>query len=552
MPIKLPTDHTADDPYGATWAWSSGNTVLTITGVTSWSGGAGTVVHATASADAFKSAATGLAVAEDTDIWKYTLASAGPVTSPEITTRFPPLNQGNVTPDASAIGYVDFDKEMDVASFSSHDAFYINESSGHHSAGDPSGTMSIYWSNSNTRLNITGVSGWSGGGGTTVEICSSGESSWHSLDGGILTPGTILWRYRLSQGSGPSGPTPEVVSQIPTLDATGVSSTAAWIITFNTSIDTSSFGSNIIKAGTSPLHTAGWPTGTVTPVWSSGNTVLTLNGWTGWDGGGDQVHLVASFEGIRSYGGRYLPENSTIVRYQIASIPTPITPEVSSRTPTLEATGVASNETLIITFSTSMDTASTQNSITARNGTHTAGSHSGYTSNWSNNNQTLTITNLLWSGGGLTVVNLISSGEGVRSYAGIPMAANTDLWKYTLASQGGGSGPTPEVSSRSPLLDATGVSGSATLSVTFSTTMDTNSSEQSITVHPTLHTAGNPIPSSPSPVWSNGNRTITFSNITGWTGPGKDVYVITNGEGVRSSLGRPMPAGSVLWRYTLQ
>ncbi|MCX5750512.1 MAG: Ig-like domain-containing protein [Candidatus Saganbacteria bacterium] len=306
-----PVLHTAGYPSSSpVCAWSNGDQTFTLSGI-NWPGAAGTRVYVTSTYEGFKSA-QGAFLANATLVWNYTVAGSSTPATPEITSHDPTINATGISQSATL--QVTFDKEMDVAAFSPNNAF--TGEAVIHTAGMPTGEISVSWSPDNKTLIFSGITSWSGGPGSIVSRLTSGES-WRSLEGGIVPPGTQLWKFTLAGGGG--GPTPEVESQIPALDATDISPTSDWVITFTTSMDVNSASEHMMQPGTSPLHTAGSTTGSPSGEWSSDHKTLTITGWTGWNPGGSgaQVNLISSAEALRSYGGVYLPVNSPMWRYRL-------------------------------------------------------------------------------------------------------------------------------------------------------------------------------------------------------------------------------------------
>ncbi|MCX5750982.1 MAG: Ig-like domain-containing protein [Candidatus Saganbacteria bacterium] len=115
---------------------------------------------------------------------------------------------------------------------------------------------------------------------------------------------------------------------------------------------------------------------------------------------------------------------------------------------------------------------------------------------------------------------------------------------------GGGTVETPTIVSRTPTLDATGISQSATLELTFSIAMQTTVAT-AFAKRADTHTAGDYI-GTLAFSWSNGNKTLRITGITSWdAGAGKIVSLLASLEGFRSVQGRALAENSVLWRYTL-
>jgi hypothetical protein len=109
--------------------------------------------------------------------------------------------------------------------------------------------------------------------------------------------------------------------------------------------------------------------------------------------------------------------------------------EISTRTPALNATGIASTASISITFNHSINTAESNKSM-AFGSSHTAGTWEGTLSTtWGAENKTLIISGITgWSSGAAKVVHIISnSTEAFKDYSGNKLANGSTLWKYTLS-----------------------------------------------------------------------------------------------------------------------
>jgi|GEM_PF-4498841 len=122
-----------------------------------------------------------------------------------------------------------------------------------------------------------------------------------------------------------------------------------------------------------------------------------------------------------------------------------------------------------------------------------------------------------------------------------------------------------KITDRLPALDATGLSGTETLSATFNFQIDHTInyllSQESITVDNLFteilkygpnHTGGDPDLSSAALSWSWDSKTMIVSGIGGWTGGASSVIEIVPREGkLVDVFGNALKTSMVIWKFTL-
>lgn len=217
-------------------------------------------------------------------------------------------------------------------------------------------------------------------------------------------------------------------------------------------------------------------------------------------------------------------------------------PVILSRSPSLGATGVASNENIVITFNKKMDTTvNLGNAIKFDNPNNTAsGPTSATTVEWSGDGKTLSIVN---PGGwtidkGLRVYWTVSK-EAFKDEEGKSVIENAVIMDYCLSGFG--------IVGRSPYYGEQNVVHPKTLEVTFSMPISIESFAANRVTPSTEHTAGNP--SVAAFYLSNGNRTINLQ-VSSWQFPASQVALMVSYKLISDETNTYMiPAGTMLWYY---
>lgn len=206
------------------------------------------------------------------------------------------------------------------------------------------------------------------------------------------------------------------------------------------------------------------------------------------------------------------------------STPDTTPPTVISFTPSDGAVNVPVSANITVTFSKSMDTASAQSAFTMNSATPT-GSFS-----WSGNTMTFT------PGANLAVDTIYNCTEGItaKDTSGNALSGGPYTWAFTTDSPADTTPPT--VISVIPLDNATGVSVSSAISVTFSEIMNTASAEGVFSINPVV--AG-------TFSWSGNTMTFTPSANLDQS----KSYICTAGVGAKDAAGNAL-AIPYIWKFT--
>lgn len=212
-------------------------------------------------------------------------------------------------------------------------------------------------------------------------------------------------------------------------------------------------------------------------------------------------------------------------------------PVIIERFPVSGIGGIGSSETLWIKFSKSMDTNSSSISdfinkikiapdMTA---TVTFYPFPSPEATWSEDDSKLTITNVFFVSNPGNRIHIQSSREAFQDVNGLFLTENADLWNFTLSGL--------NIVDRYPTIDATISNVPTTIVATFDNSVVTVSFAPGTGEG---HTAGTPIPSSPTYTWSDSDKTLSIENISWEASSGTvdityeaiDIYgnVVTNGQ----------------------
>lgn len=223
-------------------------------------------------------------------------------------------------------------------------------------------------------------------------------------------------------------------------------------------------------------------------------------------------------------------------------------PAILSRSPTIEATGVPSNETMTLTFNKKMNTdlSQLQNWIRFYNQYDTALYPATYESiSWSSDGKTLTILNPgEWLGGDGSRVYWTASKEGFRDENGNYLMEGTVLFNYYMSGFG--------IVGRSPYYGEGNITHPRTLEVTFSSPISIESYLEFPFTASSEHTAGMMYPFPPTIdtyYLSNGNRTINMY-ISSYDAAGQVAIIVSPESQIwNESKTDSVPGGTFMWYY---
>lgn len=292
--------------------------------------------------------------------------------------------------------------------------------------------------------------------------------------GGINLPSQYTFSFTTAGGT----PTPPTVTNTnPTNGANNVPVTTTIAITFSKAMN---------KSVTEPAVSAS-PSITWTPAWTSGDTIATFTPSANLQAG--TLYTVTITTAAKSADGANMASQYQF-SFTTASGPAP--PTVTSTSPTNNSNNIPVNTKISITFSLAMDKTVTEGAISAN--PSITGSFA-----WDGASKIAT-----WTPGTNLQTNTkytITISKAAKSQAGTNME-NPYVFSFTTAAGSGGDKWPPVVSSTNPTDGATNVDKSTTVSITFNESMDKTATNGAVSISPG---------SMSSPIWSNGDRTVTFS-----------------------------------------
>jgi len=221
-------------------------------------------------------------------------------------------------------------------------------------------------------------------------------------------------------------------------------------------------------------------------------------------------------------------------------------PVIIERFPVAGAGGVGTNETMWIKFSKSMDTTglTSIDSLASKikfssDMTATVTFYPDATPEviWSDDDTKMTFTNIFFVANAGSRIHYQASMEAFQDRNGLYLAESTDLWNFTLSGLC--------VVSRSPTNDSSVPNSPMTLVATFDNSVSTGTFTAGLGIS---HTAGAPIPSSPSIAWSNSNKTVSIGNITWEASPPKVVDITYEATDIYGNVTR----NGQLFKFNLQ
>ena len=317
--------------------------------------------------------------------------------------------------------------------------------------------------------------------------------------GGIKLPSQYTFSFTIAGGT----PTPPTVTNTnPTNGANNVPMTTTIAITFSKAMN---------KSATEPAVTVS-PAIIWTPAWTSGDTIATFTPSANLQAG-TQYTITISTAAKSADGGNMASQ----YQFSFTTASGPVPPTVTSTNPANNSNNIPVNTKIAITFSVAMDKTVTETAITA-NPSITG------TFAWDVASKVVT-----WSPSASLQTNTkhtVTISKAAKSQAGTNMA-NPHVFSFTTAVGGGGDTWAPIVSSTNPTNGATNIDKTTIVSITFNESMDKTATNGAVSINPG---------SISSPVWSNGDKTVTFSTtLTNGT-----TYTVTVSTSARDIAGNPM------------
>ena len=307
---------------------------------------------------------------------------------------------------------------------------------------------------------------------------------------------------------------PLVTSTDPLSNSTGVALTSKLSVSFNvamepTTITTSTF---TLAQGSTPVS------GTVTYTGTTATFTPAINLLP------NKIYTGTITTGAKSTAGKALASNFT-VSFTTGAAPDILAPTVSSTDPLNNATNVARNKVVALTFSEAMNSSTINaTTFTLKQGTTAVSGTVAY----SGTTGTFTPTTIL----ALSTVYTATITTGAKDVAGNALVVNT-VWSFTT-------GAAPTVTSTDPLNNATGVARNKVVALTFSGAMDPS----------TISTSTFTLMQGTTPV----SGTVAYSGTTGTFTPTtilalSTVYTATISTGAKDLAGNALAANTV-WSFT--
>ena len=322
---------------------------------------------------------------------------------------------------------------------------------------------------------------------------------------------------------------PTVVSTVPADLATGVPTNSTISATFSEAMDpatlnTTTFTVRPTAGGANVAGTVTYSAGTNTATFTPTNPLAAGTAYT-----------VTITTGAKDAAGNGLAANKTWTFATLDTTP----PTVTSVSPANNATSVATNATVQVTFSEAMDPATiTSTNIVLRNTGTSAVVPATVTYNSTTNVATLTPTGPLSNSTGYTLTVTTA----VKDVAGNSLASQFTS-QFTTAALADTTAPT--ITARNPSPNATNVATNTTVTVTFSESMDASTiNGTNIKLAPTS-SLGTPVAATVT--YSAATNTATLTP----TAPlGSSVnYTVTVTTGVEDVAGNALAAQST-WTFT--
>jgi methionine-rich copper-binding protein CopC/protocatechuate 3,4-dioxygenase beta subunit len=422
--------------------------------------------------------------------WNWTTGAGPDVTPPNITATIPVNMAIGVALNQDVV--ITFSEPMDTTTFT------------YTSLPDPGGWIWT-WSVGDTIAT---------GSHTDFAACSVYNFTVNAADdlaGNPLAPGPVPNPWNWTTGNCDVTP-PQISVTNPVNMATGVALNQAVVITFSEAIDTATFMYNVIP------NPGGWLWS-----WSGGNTIATgtHNNFAGMTTYNFTVTAADDLAGNPlAAGGVANPWNWTTMALDI----TP--PTITTTSPVNMATGVATNQDVVITFSEPINTGTFAYTIVPN--------PFGWIWTWSAGDTVVTGSHLDFAAS--TTYNMTVTAA--DDLAGNPLGpgAVANPWNWTT-----GAGPDltpPEISSTAPANLATGVPTTQDVVITFSEAIDTSTFTYTMV----------PDPGSWTWVWSGGDTIVTGTHADFTVSTTYNITVTAADD----LVGNPLAAGAVPnpWEWT--
>ena len=251
---------------------------------------------------------------------------------------------------------------------------------------------------------------------------------------------------------------PVITARTPGTAATGVAVTANVTVTFNEAMDAAT-----INATTLELRDSTNAVVSAAVTYDANNRVATLDPGADLVAGATYTAIVrggATDPRVKDAAGNAL---SADAQWTFTTVP-PAVPTVTAVAPANNATSTVATANATATFSVAMDPVTLTTSTFVLRDNNNVMVPAVVTYNATNRVATLDPTASLL--GGVTYTATVVSGvAGAKSTAGVPLAADR-VWSFAVE------GAAPTVTARSPAVGATGVSGTANVTATFSEAID--------------------------------------------------------------------------------
>ncbi|MBX6311548.1 MAG: Ig-like domain-containing protein [Isosphaeraceae bacterium] len=319
-----------------------------------------------------------------------------------------------------------------------------------------------------------------------------------------------------------SSPAPFVTSANPADGATGVPTNTTVQVAFSQSMDASTINTSTFQlrdasgnpVGATVSYNASTNMATLTPT----SALANLSTYTVFVQGGPS--------GVKSTAGVAMATNFTASFTTAAAAPT-----VTSTSPANGATNIATNTTVLVTFSQPMDASTiTTSTVQLRNPSGNAVAAT-VTYDASSNSARLTPTSALANSTTYTIF-VQSGASGVKNTFGVPLASNYTASFTTIAAPAA-----PTVTTVSPADGATDVPTNATVRVTFSQPMNTATFTTS--TFQLRNASGSTVPTTFSYDSTTNTAILTpssaLANSASYT-----IFVQGGTSGVKSSAGVPL------------
>jgi methionine-rich copper-binding protein CopC len=413
---------------GATGAWSTDGKTVTITWKANLSPGASYTVGFAKTA----TSTTGVALAAAYS-WKFTTAATGSA-APTVVSTVPANNATGVAVNAPIT--VTFSEAMNSTTLGP--AFTVT-------GGAFSGASGALSTNGEI-LTLTPSASLSPGASYTVTVATTATST-----GGLPLAAAYSWTFTTAASATP----PTVVSTTPANNATSVAVTTPIKVTFSEAMNQTTTADAFTAAGgTWPGASTAWSTNGKTATITPSASLAPGTSWT----------LAFSTAATSTTG---VPLAAAYSWQFTTAAKTTSPPTVVSTTPANNATGVATNAPIMVTFNEAMNQTATQGALLMMGPAGTVSGSFG----WSAAGTIMTFTpSAHLANSTVYTVYLVNS----QSLGGLALA--TYSWKFTTAAPS----VAPTVVSTTPANNATSAAVTTPIKVTFSAAMNQSTTQAAL------------------------------------------------------------------------